>query len=123
MVTYIVSVWAKPGHEADVTRFYQDLEPLMREARGFRGRRILRARTGTMASTVRRMMPAGGRPGGGHSEPPAPPGTHFVMIEQWDSVDERIAFSLGAGAGRSKDLMPHLLPDHSHEFYEDVTPG
>ena len=77
MVTYIATVWAKPGHENDVTRFYQDLEPLMREAKGFRSRRIMRG---------------------------------------------RIAFSRGAAAGRSKLLFPHILPEHSHEFYEDVTP-
>jgi len=122
MVTYIATVWAKPGHETDVTRFYQDLEPLMRGAKGFRGRRIMRACAETMASAVRRTKPADA-PAGGHAEPPAPAGTHFVLIEQWDSVDERIAFSRETSAGRSKDLMPHILPAHSHEFYEDVTPG
>jgi hypothetical protein len=122
MVTYIATVWAKPGHETDVTRFYQGLEPLLREAHGFHGRRILRARPGTMVNAVRSAkLP--GAPGGSHAEPPPPAGTHFVMIEQWDSVDDRIKFSLGAGAGRSKDLMGHILPEHSHEFYEDVTPA
>jgi len=35
-------------------------------------------------------------------------------------VDERIAFA--RSSGRTKDLIPHILPEHSHEFYEDVTP-
>ena len=122
MVTYIATVWAKPGQENDVTRFYQDLEPLMREASGFGGRRILRARAGTFAQAVRRTMPAGA-PASGHAESPGPAGTHFVIIEQWDSVDERIAFSRGAASSRSKQLFPHILPEHSHEFYEDVTPA
>ena len=33
MVTYIATLLAKPGHELEVSKFYQDLEPLMREAR------------------------------------------------------------------------------------------
>ncbi len=120
MVTYIATVWAKPGHENEVTRFYQDLEPLMRSAKGFRGRKILRARAGTMAAAVRKVASA--EEMARHAEP-EPTGTHFVMIEQWDSVEERIGFSRGAAAGRSKDLFPHILPEHSHEFYEDMTPA
>jgi len=50
-------------------------------------------------------------------------GTHFVMIEQWDSVEQRVAFSRGASAGRSRNLFQHILPEHTHEIYEDVTPG
>jgi len=45
-------------------------------------------------------------------------GTHFIIIEHWDSIDDRIAFSLGAG--RSKDLIQHLQAQHTHEFYEAV---
>jgi hypothetical protein len=45
------------------------------------------------------------------------------MVEQWDSVADRVAFSMGVARGRNKDLFPHLLPQHSHEFYEDVTPA
>jgi heme-degrading monooxygenase HmoA len=120
MVTYIATVWAKPGHEKEVTRFYQELEPLMREARGYRGRRILRARTGTMVAAIRKVVSA--EEMARHPEP-EPKGTHFVMVEEWDSVEERIAFSRGASAGRSKELFPHILPEHSHEFYEDVSPA
>jgi hypothetical protein len=47
----------------------------------------------------------------------------FVMIEEWDSVADRVAFSRGASAARNKELFPHLLPAHSHEFYEDMTPA
>ncbi|MEO7387183.1 MAG: hypothetical protein ABIX37_09630 [Gammaproteobacteria bacterium] len=119
MVNYIASLYAKPGHELEVTRFYQELESLMRAAPGFRGRRILRARPGTMEAEVRRVTPPDQLKGHGHD----PEGVHFVMVEQWDSVADRIAFSRGATAARNKDLFPHLLPSHSHEFYEDVTPA
>lgn len=118
MVTYIATIFAKPGHEAQVTEFYQSLEPLMRAAKGYRGRRILRARTGTMANAVRKVL----TPEEAARNPePESKGTHFVTVEQWDSVDERIAFA--RSSGRTKELIPHILPEHSHEFYEDVTPA
>ena len=120
MITYIASVYAKPGHELAVTKFYQDLQQALKEAPGYRSRRILRARPGTMEAEVRRVMPPEQLKGHAHS---GPAGVHFVIVEQWDSVAERIAFSRGAAGGRSKDLIPHLLPEHSHEFYEDVTPA
>lgn len=120
MVTYIATVWAKPGHENEVTRFYQELEPLMRAAKGYRGRKILRARTGTMAAAVRKVVTP--EESARHAEH-APPGTHFVMVEEWDSVEDRVAFSRGASASRGRELFPHILPDHSHEFYEDVSPA
>ena len=39
MVTYIATLLAKPGHELEVSKFYQDLEPLMR---GFDPRAVQR---------------------------------------------------------------------------------
>ncbi|MSR08934.1 MAG: hypothetical protein EXR82_05295 [Gammaproteobacteria bacterium] len=120
MITYVAILLAKPGHELAVTQFYQDLEPLMKAAPGYRGRKILRARPGVMEAEVRRVTPPEELKGHGHEDGPA--GVQFVMVEQWDSVAERIAFSRGASRARSKDLFPHLLPQHSHEFYEDVTP-
>ncbi len=120
MVTYIATVWAKPGHENDVTRFYQGMESLMREAKGYRGRKILRARTGTMVTAIRKVVSA--EELARHPEP-AVKGTHFIMVEEWDSVEDRIAFARGISATRGKELFPFILPDHSHEFYEDVSPG
>jgi hypothetical protein len=120
MVTYVATLLAKPGHELAVTKFYQDLEPLMREAKGFRGRKILRARPGTMEAEVRRVTPPEQLKGHAHE---GAQGVQFVMIEEWDSVADRVAFSRGASAARNKELFPHLLPAHSHEFYEDMTPA
>ncbi len=120
MITYVAILLAKPGHELAVTQFYQDLEPLMQAAPGYRGRKMLRARPGAMEAEVRRVTPPEELKGHGHEDGPA--GVQFVMVEQWDSVAERIAFSRGASRARSKDLFPHLLPQHSHEFYDDVTP-
>ena len=121
MVTYVATVYAKKGHEDQVASFYQDLAPLSGEANGFRGRQILQARPGTMVDAVLRIMTA--EELAGHKEPPheEPEGVHFIIIESWDSVEDRITFSRGLGKERNKALFPHLLPEHSHEFYEDVT--
>lgn len=119
MVTYIATILAQLGHENDVTRFYQDLEPLMREARGYRGRHVYRAQNGVAAAAM--MKVASSEELKRHAEHP-PKGTQFIMVEQWDSVEDRIAFSRSASAGRAKELFPHILPEHSHEFYEDVAP-
>ncbi|MCC7256884.1 MAG: hypothetical protein IT486_00770 [Gammaproteobacteria bacterium] len=121
MIPYIATVWAKPGHENDVARFYQEQESLLQAARGFRGRRILQARTGTMVQAIRKFVTAEEL-----ARHPAPEvkGTHFIIVEEWDSVDERLGFARSsATANRARDLFPHLLPEHSHEFYEDVTPA
>ena len=57
MVTYIATLLARPGHELEVSRFYQELEPLLREAKGFHGRNVYRARPGTVEAEVRRVTP------------------------------------------------------------------
>ena len=120
MEVYIATVFAKLGHEEDVTNFYRDLEPSYAEAKGFHGRQILRARPGTMLEAVKKVVTP--EEIARHPEPPGPPGVHFVIIEQWDSVDDRIAFSRSLDSNRQKALFPHLLPEHTHEFYSDVTP-
>jgi heme-degrading monooxygenase HmoA len=118
MEIYVATVLAKKGHEDDVARFYQDQEDELRSAKGFRGRQILRARTGAMRAAVSKVIPAEEM-----AKHPAeePPGTHFIIIEQWDSSDDKTAYSRAADAGRAKDLIPHLLPEHTHEYYEDIS--
>jgi quinol monooxygenase YgiN len=118
MVIYIATIWAKPGSENAVSTFYQSLEPQLRASSGFRSRRIMRARAGTMVAAVRKMGTTEADHGG-HG----PKGTQFIIVEEWDSVEQRLEFSRGASAARGKELFPHILPEHSHEFYEDISPG
>jgi len=120
MVTYIATILAKTGHEEQVTKYYQDMEPLLRAAPGYHGRQILRAMAGTMAAEVRRQMTPeelAAHPDAGHAS-----GTQFIMIEKWDSVAERVTFSRSQSKDRARELFPHIMPAHSHEFYEDVSP-
>jgi len=115
MVTYIATVFSKPGHEDQVTEHYRKLDKQLAETKGFQQRQILRAVPGTMAGAIRKVLPP--EEMAKHPEK-ATDGTHFIIIEQWDSVADRIAFSLGAG--RSKNLVQHLHAQHTHEFYEVV---
>ena len=119
MEIYVTTVFAKNGHEDQVTKFYGDQEELLKEAKGYRSRQILRARTGTMVEADKKVLSA--EEIARHAEAAGPDGTHFVIIEQWDSIEEKTAYSRSVDAGRVKDLIPHLLPEHTHEYYEDIT--
>ena len=121
MDIYIATVFAKNGHEDQVAKFYRDQEEVLKEAPGYRGRQILKARAGTMLEAVKKVLSA--EEIARHAEAAGPDGTHFVIIEQWDSVDERMAYSRSVDSGRVKDLIPHLLPEHTHEYYEDISPS
>jgi len=58
-----------------------------------------------------------------HPEPAGGPrGAHFVVIEQWDSAEDRLTWSLARDKTADRELFPHLMPEHSHEFYDDLTP-
>ena len=53
-------------------------------------------------------------------EPPhGPQGTDFIVIEYWDSVDDRMTFAKQR-TGKS-DFVTHLEPDHSHEFFRQIS--
>jgi heme-degrading monooxygenase HmoA len=121
METFIVTVFAKPGHEDDVAKFYRELEELNDQAEGFHGRQVFQAKNGTMVESVLRHYTEEELKA--HAEAAPPDGTQFIIIEHWDSVDQRTLFSKNVSGGRSGQLFPHLLPEHSHEFYTDITPG
>jgi quinol monooxygenase YgiN len=121
MEIYITTIYAKHGHEDQVARFYSDQEEELRKAKGYRGRQIMRARTGTMVEAVKKVLSA--EEIAKHAEAAGPDGVHFVIIEQWDSIDDKMTYSRSIDSGRNRDLIPHLLPEHSHEYYDDITPG
>ena len=121
MQTYIATLLAKHGAEDEVTRFYQDMEEQMRAAPGFRGRHIYRAEPGRMFEIVKNYVSEEELAAANERE--TPEGVHFVMVEQWDSAEDRVRFSRSLDKARSAKLYPHLLPQHTHEFYQDVTPS
>ena len=121
MEIYITTIFAKHGHEDEVTQFYADQEESLQGTEGFRGRQIFRARPGTMVEAVRKVLTE--EEMARHAEAEGPQGVHFVIIEQWDSIDQKTTYSRSVDGGRTKDLIPHLLPEHTHEYYSDVTPA
>ena len=120
MVTYVATLFAKHGSESEVTEFYQQMQPLLQEAPGFRHRTMLRAQPGKLFEIVKPMLSEEAL--ASNREPPHPEGVHFVMIEEWDTAEDRVRFSRSQDKSRAAKLYPHLLAHHTHEFYEDVTP-
>ena len=118
MEIYVATVLAKTGHEAEVAKFYVGQDEELQAAHGFRGRQILRAKPGTMRAAVSKVIPA--EELAKHPEV-EPAGTQFIIIEQWDSVEDKMAYSQKVDGGRAREVIPHLLPEHSHEYYEDLT--
>ena len=121
MEIYITTIFAKLGHEHEVTQFYADQEESLQDVEGFRDRQIFRARPGTMVEAVRKVLTE--EEMARHAEAEGPKGVHFVIIEKWDSIDQKTAYSRSVDGGRARDLIPHLLPEHTHEYYHDVTPS
>ena len=120
METFIITIMAKPGHEAQVTRFYESLREKSKNAKGLIDRKMFRARTGLMAEEVKKIYTP--EQLAAHPEPPhADAGTQFVIMEVWESIEDRMLNSKNSETeSRIKDLVPHLLPDHSHEFYQEI---
>jgi quinol monooxygenase YgiN len=121
MEIYITTIFAKHDHEDQVRQFYADQEESLNATEGFHGRQIYKARPGTMVEAVRKVLTE--EEMARHAEAEGPQGVHFVIIEQWDSIDQKTTYSRSVDAGRATDLIPHLLPEHTHEYYEDVTPS
>ena len=121
MVTYIATVFAKKGHEEPVTQYYQEQAAQLESADGFISCKILRAMPGTMKEAVSKYISK--EEMAKHAEAEGPDGTHLVIVEEWESADLKTKFSRSVDNSRMRDLIPHLLPEHTHEYYEDVTPG
>ena len=119
MEIYITTIFAKNGHEDQVAKFYKDQDEELKNAKGFQSRKIMRARPGTMVEAVKKVLSE--EEIAKHAEAAGPDGVHFVIVEEWDSIDDKMTYSRSIDSGRNRDLIPHLLPEHTHEYYEDIT--
>ena len=115
METYIATLYAKKGHEDEVAAFYSGLT---RDVEGLEERTVFRASDGRFAALVREKLPPGADgPPHGHG----PQGTHFIVLERWRSADDRIAYSMQPETrAENMKVIPHLLPEHTHELYDQV---
>ncbi len=121
METVVVRIAAKLGMEAKVEEFYLSQQAEYDAAEGFLGRTILKAKTGTMLESIQSRMTAeqmAKLPAPEHDEEQ---GTEFILIERWESVESRLEFTMNRSRERDKDLFPYLLPQHSSEYFEEVS--
>jgi hypothetical protein len=121
MENFIVTVTALPGKEDVVEKFYLAMQPEYKKAKGFGGRQIFRARPGAMLEVVRKFLTP--EQIAGHPEGETDGSVQFIIIEKWDSADDRMAFSMTQDKSRNVELIPNLKPEHSHEYYTEITPG
>lgn len=121
MENFVITFTAQPGKEDIIADFYTALQPEYEAAKGFRGRQIFRARPGTMRDAVSKVMSP--EEMAKHPESKSDGSVHFIIIEKWDSIDDRMAFSATQDKSRNAALFPNLKPEHTHEYYDDITPG
>jgi len=121
METFVITLTAKPGAADKVADFYTRQNAEYEKADGFLGRQVLRAKTGTMLEAVKQRFTAEelAKHPEGHHEGEA--SVHFVIVERWESVDKRMNFSMNRDKSPDKELFPLLNPEHTHEFYEELT--
>ena len=122
METVVVRIAAREGMEDKVEQFYLGQQAEYEAAEGFISRTILRARTGTMLESIlSRMTPEQIAKQPKPEPPEGEQGTEFLLIEQWESIDSRMTFTLNRKKERDKELFPYLLPQHAAEYYDEVT--
>ena len=116
METYIVTIYAKEDHASDVQEYYQGLQNMYEKAPGLISRKNFRAKNGAKANAGKATYSEeelANIPEEDHDH-----GEHFVMIEEWESIQDRINFGRSMSKEHHMKVIPYLLPNHSHEFYE-----
>jgi len=120
MAIYILNVIAKRGHENAVTELFESSLDKLEQADGFQSRTIYRAKDGLFVEKVKQMYTKDELEKMGNQEVPGPDGVHFMIHENWESPDHRMRYSRADAHKFTAQLIPHILPEHSHEFYETV---
>ena len=116
MEFFITTFTAQPGKEDVVSDFYTSLDAEYENAKGFHGRQVFRARPGAMFDAVSKVMTP--EQIASHPAPEMDGSVHFVIVEQWDSIEDRMAFSATQDKSRNAGLFPNLKPEHTHEYYD-----
>ena len=120
METVVVQISARAGMEDKVEAFYLSQQAEYEAAPGFIDRKILKAKTGAMFEALKSRMTAEQIAKHPAPEVEGEQGTDFILIEQWESAEARMDFTMSRNKERDKDLFPYLLPKHASEFFEEV---
>ena len=118
MEHFIVTLLAKPGGEAKVASYYQRIGKDIEAADGFLGRTVMRSVPGSMAEDVNKRITAEQR--AEHPPHDDEQSAQFIIHEKWESKEARWAFSSNLNIDRKAELFPHILNEHTHEYYVDA---
>ena len=118
MEIFVTTFSALAGKEDVVSEFYTKMQPEYEAAKGFQSRQVFRAKPGTMLNALRKVMSE--EDIAKHPEPEDDGSIHFVIVEKWDSIEDRMAFSASQNKARNAELFPNLKPEHTHEYYDDL---
>jgi heme-degrading monooxygenase HmoA len=120
MATFILNVIAKRGHEDAVTELFESLQEHLEQADGFQSRTIYRAKDGLFLDLVKQTYTKEELDKMANQEMPGPEGVHFMIHEIWETPEQRMRYSRADEHKFTAQLVPHILPEHSHEFYETI---
>jgi heme-degrading monooxygenase HmoA len=108
MEHFIVTLLAKPGGEAKVASYYQRIGKDIEAAAGFLGRSVMRSVPGSAEQRAE------------HPPHDDEQSAQFIIHEKWESKEARWAFSSNLNIDRKAELFPHILNEHTHEYYVDA---
>ena len=120
MATFISNIIAKRGHEDAVTELLESRQNQLEQADGFQSRTIYRAKDGLFLKLVKQGYTQEELDKMANQEISGPDGVHFMIHEIWRTPEQRMRYSRADNHKFTAQLVPHILPEHSHEFYETI---
>lgn len=118
MEIYIATIFVKPGFEDNVAAYHKAMQDKMHGVPGFIGREVYQADNGRLMDEVKKIYTE--EEIKQNAEDPHPPATHFVVIEKWEDAGARMEFSKSVTSDSKHEIIPYLLPEHTHEFYSQI---
>lgn len=118
MEFYIATIFVKPGFEDQVAAYHKSMQDEMSGVPGFIGREVYQADNGRLMDEAKKIYTE--EEIKQNAEDHHTPSTHFVMIEKWESADARMKFVKSVASEKKHEIIPYLLPDHTHEFYSQI---
>jgi len=118
MEIYIATIFVKPGFEDKVAAYHKLMQDEMQGVPGFLGRDVYQADNGRLMDEVKKVYTE--EQIRQNAEDPHPPATHFVIVEKWEDASARMAFVKSVASEKKHEIIPYLLPDHTHEFYKHI---
>lgn len=120
MVTYILTLIAKPGCDDELAELLKALQTELEQVEGFHSRTVYREEPGLFLDTAKAVFTAEEIERIAAQEQPGPEGAHFVIHEIWDAPEQRIRYTREHEGPFMAKMFPLVQPEHSHEFYRAI---